>query len=246
MYEHLEGVVKAAGFYYEDELKTIREADKVAVEYGDDRFDFGVACTDRHIRIVRRGSRLSNFHEWYWGFMPSAQGVLTTVASILTDELHRKVDVQRAAFQFHFVIHDLRDENTSTLVRNSAVMRKLLKGFPDDRGMITDNPNVVSSLGRVDVNLSRFVGEPGRRRRLRFGVEAPANLEYSTLWFSFSYGGESYTEATTGKREGFDPNVFLSEYEQAYVGFLRDCALTGFLEWLMRGYTFKSSSGNLP
>jgi hypothetical protein len=178
--------------------------------------------------------------------MPSAQGVLSKVSTILTDAMGRKIDIQTASYQFSFLIYDFCLETTDHKVRNSEIMRKLLKGFPDEQGAITDLPNVIQSLGRVDVNLTRWIGSEGSRRRLGYSVRAPANMNYSSLWFNFSYMGESYTDAETNIREAFNSSTFLSEYDDAYTSFLRDNAINGFLEWLLRGYRFKSTSGNLP
>ncbi len=244
--ESLRDVVRAAGFFFEDELQAVREAGGVGVRYADDRFAFLVGCTPNTIIISREGSRLSNFHNWYTAFMPSAQGVLTKVATILTEETNRRIDILRAGYRFNFLIYDICSETTNKRVRNSEIIQKLLKGFPDDQGMITDSPHVLESLGRVDVSMMRWIGDEGNRRRLGFSVEAPGNLGYSSLWFTFSYLGESYTSPETDEREAFDPNTFLSEYVEAYVSFLRDSAINGFMEWLLRGYHFKSTAGDLP
>lgn len=246
IYESLRDVVQAAGFYFEDQLKTTRQVNGVAVEYSDDQFDFVVVCQENQISINRRGSRLSNFHAWYQGLMPSAQGILANVANILTEETHRKIDILRASYRFQFLIYGMHTDTGNRSVRNSEIMQKLLKGFPDENGTITDSSTVLSSLGRLDVDLSRWIGLPNNRRRLHYSVEAPGNQAYSSVWFSFSYIGESYTDPSTGSREAFDPNGFLGEYDQAYQMFLRDSAINGFLEWLMKGYYFRSTSGNLP
>jgi hypothetical protein len=247
LYENVHDVVQAAGFYYEDTLKCSREPDGVAVSYPDDRFGFAVTCSEKAIRITRTGSRLSNFHDWYKAFMPSAQGVLTKAATILSEETATKISILLARFRFDFLIYDLATEGAQRKsVRNSEIMQKLLKGFPDDQGMITETPNVLASLGRVDVDMTRWIGEEGSRRRLGFSVEAPGNLEYSTLWFNFQYMGETYTSPETGTREPFNPSDFLTEYAPAYVSFLRDNAINGFMDSLLHSYYFKSTAGSLP
>lgn len=246
LYDKLRDIVGAAGFFYEDLLKSTREVEGVQVDYPDDRFEFGVVCTEKAVIIKRSGSRLSNFHDWYTAFMPSAQDVLTKATTILSEESGREIKILRTSFRFSFLIHDIEAETTHKGVRNSEIMSKLLKGFPDDQGTITESPHVLASLGRVDVNMTRWIGEEGNRRRLRFSVEAPGNLAYSTLWFTFEYMGETYAAPEGGRREAFNPNEFLTEYEQAYVTFLRDNAINGFMEWLLRGYYFKSTAGSLP
>jgi len=246
IYENLRDVIQAAGFYFEDELKASRSVDRFSVSYEDDRFGFAVVCTEKSIIIQRSGSRFNNFHDWYRAFMPSAQGVLTKVSTILTEELHRKIDVLRASYQFDFIIHDMYLESTDQKVRNSEIMRKLLKGFPDEQGSITDSPDITDSLGRMDVNLNRWIGSEGNRRRLMYNVQAPGNMNYSSLWFTFAFMGESFTDPETNTREAFNSSAFLSEYDAAYSSFLRDSAINSFLEWLMRGYRFKSTAAGLP
>jgi len=246
LYENLRDVVQAAGFYYEDELKALVEAGGVGIEYRDDKFAFGLACTSDKIIIKRPGSRFSNFHDWYVSFMPSAQSVLAKTITILSEETGRKIDILRSMYRFNFLIYDLESENTRKRVLNSEIMRRLVRGYPDERGMITDSPAILGNLGRVDVNLTRWIGEEGNRRRLVFAAEAPGNLQYSTLWLRFEYIGETYTSPDDGHREPFSPNEFLTEYTQAYVSFLRDIAINGFMDWLLRGYYFKSTAGPLP
>ena len=246
IYERLREVVKAAGFHYEDELRQVRRTTEVGVEYADDRYDFAVRCSESQIAIERRGSRLRNFHDWYSALMPSAQGIMSSISTILSEETNRKVDLLRVSFRFSFLVHDLIAENTGQPVRNSEIMQKLLKGFPDDNGRITDNPAVLGSVGRADFAATRWLGEKGSRRLVRFQVEAPANMGWSSLWFTFSYGGESYTSPDGLSRESFDPNGVLSEYYPAYVTFLRDSAINGFMEYLLRGYQFKATPTYLP
>ncbi len=246
LYETLRDVVQAAGFYNENILESARGIKGVEVSYPDDRYNFSLSCEGNQISIRRRGSRLSNFHNWYTSFMPSSQGVLTKTLSVLSEETGRKLDILRAGYFFKFLIYDIEAEATHKRVRNSEIMQKILKGFPDDQGMITDSPNVLGSLGRIDVDLSKYVGEEGRRRRLQFSVQAPGNLQYSTLWFTFAYIGETFNSPEDDHREPFNSGEFMTEFTSAYTTFLRDNAVNGFMEWLLRGYYFKSSSGILP
>lgn len=246
MFEQLRDVVKAAKFHYEDELRPVRRSREIGVEYADDRYDFAVLCSEDNIVIQRRGTRLSNFHEWYSALMPSAQGILTNIAAAVSDLTGHKIDIMRARYSFEFIVYDLIAENTNKPVRNSEVMAKLLRGFPDDAGAVTELPAALSSMGRADVAISRWVGVPGHRRVLRYSIEAPANMGWSSLWFKFSYGGESYSAPESNLREAFDPEAFLAEYDTAYVEFLRDKAINRFMEWLLHGYHFKSTASSLP
>lgn len=246
LYDHLRDVVRAAGFYYDNELRPIRRRNEVGVEYADDRFSFTVKCDDDTIFIERSGSRLDNFHDWYSAFMPSCQGIITTFASILSEETKRKVDVLRARYLFRFVLFELSAENTGRAIKNAEIMRKLVRGYPDDNGLLTDEPALLSSIARTDYNAHRWIGTEGKRRLMKFRVEAPANLAWSSLWLTFTYGGESYTSPDGELREAFVPESVLGDYDRAYAGFLRDAAINGFTEWLLRGFQFKSSPGLLP
>jgi hypothetical protein len=250
LYDNLIEVVRAAKFYYEDQLSTSTEVDGIKVTYSDDRYPFSVECNVNYIIIRRRGCRFPNFHDWYKAFMPSAQSVINNAVTILSAETGRSILPLRASHRFKFLIYDIRSTETDDKVRNTEIVQKLLKVFPDDSGHLADpitEPEVLASMGRLDVNLIRWIGSKDNRRRLRFSVEAPGNLNYSTLWFTFEYAGESYTSPDEyNLREAFNPDVFLTEHSQAYVSFLRDGAINKFMEGLLRGYNFKSSAGQLP
>jgi hypothetical protein len=244
LYDHLRDVVKAAGFYYDDELTPFRRGNGIGIEYADDIFAFNIRCNDSEIVIERRGSRLSRFHDWYLALMPSSQGLITTFATIVAEEQQRKIEVLRAQYKYEFVLSELVAENTGKRVKNAEIMRKLLKGYPDDNGLLTDHAALLDTIGRTDFHATRWIGEEGRRRLMRFSVEAPANSAWSTLWCFFGFAGESYTSPDGATREAFVPDSFLSEYERAYAQFFRDCAVNGFMEWLLAGFQFKTTIGH--
>ena len=246
VYDQLRDVVKAARFFYEDQLETIKGPDYIGVRYADDRYDFSVILTDKSIRLARSGSRLANFHDWYTALMPSAQGILSNATSVISSMAKgRQINPLRGGYTFHFVLYDITSETTGAKVKNSEIMQKLLKGLPDEKGRIVDAPVGLATMGRMDVSVTRWTGDQGKRRLLRFTVEAPANLGWSSLWFTLAYRGESYTSPDDGTREAFDSDKFLSEYPNAYVTFLRDSAINGFIEWLMHGYHFRTTAGDL-
>jgi hypothetical protein len=246
IYDHLRKVVSAANFFYEDQLRMRRGPDQITIEYGDDRFSFSVSCRDRSIVIERNGSHLRNFHDWYIALMPSAPSIITRVAEIMSLVTDQRVDILRASYQYNFLIYDIIPENGSGNVRNSVIMQKLLKGYPDDSGIVTDTTEVLSSVARADVSITRWIRVDDNWRSVRFKVEAPSNKNGTGLWFTFEYRGESYTSPETGIREAFSPQHFLNDYEAAYTKFLRDTALARFMESLLKGYIFRSSAHNLP
>lgn len=246
IFEQLRDVVRAARFYFDTELKASIDEDGVAITYADDRYDFRVVCQGSSIAIHRRGSSLSNFHGWYTALMPSAQGIVTNVANILSQESGRKLDIIRAQYHFKFLIYDIQPDNQTKTVRNSEIMRKLLNGFPDDSGRMTTVQDTLQTVSRADVSVGRWIGADQRRRLVRYSVEAPANMEWSSLWFHFTYGSESYTSPDTGVRMEVSAEGVLAEYEAAYIEFLRGCAINGFLESLMTGYRFRTTASDIP
>ena len=246
LYDHLREVVSAAGFYYDDELRPFRRGNAIGIEYDDDVYAFNIRCDDTEIVIERRGSRLSKFHDWYSALMPSSHGLITTLATIIAEEQQRRIDVLRGLYKFEFILSDLASENTGKPVKNAEIMRKLLKGYPDDNGLLTDHPALLATIGRTDFLATRWIGAEGQRRLMRFSVEAPANSTWSTLWCSFGFAGESYTSPDGASREAFVPDAFLSEYERAYTQFFRDCAVNGFMNWLLGGFHFKTTLGRVP
>jgi hypothetical protein len=124
-------------------------------------------------------------------------------------------------------------------------MRRIVKRMPNAQGVIVDADDIPDAIstGRIDIDMSRWIqGEDSDWRNEWFSVQAPGNLEWSTVWFTFELRSESYTSPITGERERFDPSAFLGEHEEAYLSFFRDRAVCSFLSSLMKGYEFRSSS----
>jgi hypothetical protein len=123
-------------------------------------------------------------------------------------------------------------------------MRKVLRGVPGDDGGLTEDDQVLSTAGRLDVSLSRWVFIQERYRLERYVLEAPANKGGAGLWLQFSYGGETHT--LDEERVRFDSDQFVAEGGHAYVTFLRDKALTRFLTSLLQDVPFRSATDTLP
>lgn len=249
LYDEVRRVIKAANFFHDYELSTVREPDRAGVTFDDDRYNFEVLWRNGRLLIRRRGSRLKNFHQWYMALMPSAGGIFTSAVAILGNALGRKMELLRAGFQFKFLLYDMTPDTLDAApVRNSEIMQRLVRGYPNARGVVTEAEALPDnmSMGRVDWAVSQWLGGEDQRRNVWYQVEAPGNLEWSSLWLTFQYRAESYTSPTDGTREDFDPDAFLREYEEAYIWFLRDRAILGFLASLLRGYSFKTTPGVLP
>lgn len=247
LYDKLQEIVKEAGFFYEDELEIVTSPEELAVQYRDDRYDFVITLRKGSINIQRRGSSFENFHRWYCSLMPFAHQIVTSALAIFHKQLpfERYMNALRASYAFQFILYDIVPNGKATPVKNAVIMQQLVKGSIGDDGTLTELEEALEATSRTDVNMSRWSGEEGNRRLLRYSVEAPANMEWKSLWVRFSYSGQAYT-SPTGEREAFDPTV-LNEWSEAYLGFLRDFALNGFLASLMHGYHFKTAtSSRLP
>lgn len=239
-YDHIIDVLRETGFFYEWELKVVRQADSVVVRYDDDRFDFQVAVGEQQIVIRKDRCALEDFHRWYGLFMPSAQGIIQAIQDSLSKASGRKVQILRVGFHFRVTLDQLKDQDGRE-VKNSDVMRRLLRRTPDLGGRIVEAETIEDpiTLGRQDVTISRWVG-PEPLRNEWFTIEAPGNREWSTLWFRFELRAEPYTRPD-GVRTSFDPGRFLGEYLTAYQEFFRDKALVGFLGSVLDGYSFRST-----
>jgi len=161
----------------------------------------------------------------------------------------------KGEYRFDFLLHTLRGSKSGQKVRNTEVIKKLVRGVPDDAGELSEDPVVLKEAGRIDVNLSRWVERKIRRpadeqavsawRLERYLTEAPANKEGAGLWMSFVYGGETYSFPDGSARVNFDSDRFFFEHG-AYVRFLRDKAIGRFLASLMYGTDFETSPDTLP
>lgn len=251
MYGVVLKAIEEAGFFQEDNLTIRSDTATASVVYGDDRYDFAVQVSHSpeesrqgQLAITRSGSRFEDFHRWYAAIAGQFPEMVKGVLSLLRDTTGREIRAFRGGFQFRFLLYDLRVGDAGRPIRNSDVMRKLIRGVPDDDGALSESDNVVNSAGRIDVNLSRWVRLRDRWRLERYVIEAPANKEGAGLWLSFSYNGETYTLGDSRIRFDLDP--FLSEGGGAYVTFLRDKALGRFLTSLLQDTTFRSSTDTLP
>jgi len=251
-YGHVREAVKKAKFFADEELSLSADAGTARVTYNDDRFDFAVLAQDGNIMLQRAGSNMEDFHAFYGRLCEHLPEMMKGCLSTISEVPKRSCEITRGRYIFEFLIYDIRSTESNRPIRNSEVIGKVITVVPGDDGALSplSEPNTLTRIGRIDANVSRWVkaAHAGGMRLEVYRLEAPANKEGTALWAKFSYGGETYTVPNLGDKErvSFNGNHFLEEYENAYIGFLRNKALDRFLRSLMTGCSFKSSASTLP
>jgi hypothetical protein len=263
MYDEVARAVEAASFYAYDRLKPIRSDYRVGVAFEDDDFAFTAAVdSDGDIVISRSGSSFRRFHEWYVRLMPSLESLISRVIAAVVEignatqrrdpekalEM-RDVTPVKVVYTFGFIAYDFRRPPSDAVERNAAIMTRLLGVVPQNDGHLVAVPRgnaaALEQYGRLDVGLSRWSDNPGGKARENYTVQAPSNRSHSSIWFYFSYTGETF-QAPDGTRHVFDASDFLKHFEIPYAEFLRDRALGGFLTDLTESFVFDTTTGGLP
>jgi hypothetical protein len=261
MYDEVLRVLEAARFYSYEQLKISQTQNTVGVVYEDDVFSFSLSIdSDGDLTLRRSGSSFERFHEWYVRLMPSLESLVSRLIQAIveevteerlghiTDQFARKFEIQpvRASFQFRFVAYDLHRPPSDNNERNLAVMTKLVDELPQESGHLAPvTRESFAEYGRMDVKLSRWSSHPMGWAREVYTVEAPANRNYSALWFDFSYVGETKDDAH-GVRTPLDASSFLKFIEAPYVNFLKERAIEAFLADLTDSFVFQTTAGSLP
>jgi len=254
IYEEAYELLGRAGLFRFDQLKRTSSPNSVGVRYEDADNDFILEISTRNeLVLLRTGSSMQRFYEWYRRIMPEVHTLYERVRSRLealskpADDTTRDITPARAMFVFKFVLHDFTQlARGSATVKNSSLMKAALSKVPSSDGTLTDlNDDQLGDLGRVDVAVSRWVMAPGGDIRELYRAEAPGNLDYGTLWLEFHYIAETRDDMQ-GKRSQPDFSQFLQRYDHPVSDFLRDRALHGFLADLTDGTAFKATPGLLP
>jgi hypothetical protein len=208
---------------------------------------------DGRLIITEDGADLEVFHEWFKTFAPSASTIFDAVTSALTtiifgpDNTQRSISPTQSGFTFWFIVHDfrkrLRDGDLSKdSYRNSELLLRLVRGYPDQSGVVRNDPSLLADVGRMDVSMARAFDFGTGPRLCWFHVEAPANMDYAGLWLRFEYNAHSVKSGALVPRTDLDAGrVFLEGYH-AYVLFLRDVVVNGFIDWLTQGYGFRAET----
>jgi hypothetical protein len=156
----------------------------------------------------------------------------------------RSQSVISVSYSFQVVAYDFVDRGRS--LKNYQVLSKLITQIPSLSGLITTLGDDTKDVSRLDYKVNLWDGEDGpSRRRLTYSVEAPSNRSFSGLWFSFSFGSETYTDPITGRREWSDPALLLEEHGRVY-DFMWKKGISGFMKSLLSHLVFKTTATYIP
>jgi hypothetical protein len=251
-YELLE---RARLFRFEDLVRTTADWG-VGVHYKDSDNEFHVELsTTSQLTLRRPGSSMKRFYDWYVRLVPEFHRLYEEVKRQLerdapvVDGAYRTVVPAQAGYMFKYVIHNFRVIERGQEpheVKNSALMKSLLRRVPDDEGKLVDLDDArLGDLGRVDVSVNRWIEGPGGTIREIYQAEAPGNLDYGSLWLNFHYIAETRSD-NDGNRDQPDFSLFLKRYDYPILEFLQRRALTGFLSAVTRDVSFQAAAGPLP
>ena len=262
LYYYLLGTLNAAGFHDPGELEIYYQEGRFRISYNDPEYGFSISFNETGwIEVDRDGSSLERFHAWYTKLMPGMQGIFNTIRSSVNEDINRNtgirradtddqehLNLQQASYEFQIIGYNFRQSNQKKRSSNLELMRKALTLLPNEEGRLSDSfAQDPTAFGRINYNVSRWVGAEHAKRREAYQVSAPSNNEWSSLWFTFNYIGDSYI-SPEGARSPFDDKDFVSARGALapYVGFLRNRALCGFISTLTEGYAFSTTPDILP
>jgi hypothetical protein len=193
--------------------------------------------------------------------MPSLQGIIETVKSAVNEEISRTTGVKRedvdeqdylqlqqAGYEFEVIAYNFQRTNARNKSGNLELMMRALTLLPDENGRLFNSVNQrPESFGRINYSVGRWTGPKEALRREIYEASAPSNNDWSSIWFTFSYIGDSNT-TPDGRRGAFVDRDFTTSRGAMvpYVDFFRDRALCGFVETLTEGYAFQTTPDILP
>lgn len=262
LYYYLLGILHATDFHDPQQLQVFYQEGGFKIVYEDPEYGFTVILSESGwFRLERDGSSLERFHQWYTKLMPSLQGIIETVKSAVNEEISRTTGVRRsesdeqdymqlqqAGYEFDVIAYGFRRSNAHGRSSNLDLMMRALTLLPDDHGRLTrSDEQKRESFGRINYSVGRWSGNGEARRREVYQVSAPSNNEWSSLWFTFSYIGDSYI-SPEGLRAPFVEKDFLTSRGALvpYVDFFRNRALCGFVATLTDSYEFSTTPDILP
>lgn len=262
LYYHLLGTLTAAGFHDPQQLEIYYQEGRFRIAYNDPEYGFMITFIENGwMEIERSGSSLARFHEWYVRLMPAMQGIINTIKSSVNEDIsdstgirrgdsddQDQLTLQQAQYEFEFVAYNFRRSNSRDRSANLEIMKRAFVLLPDADGRLGSSDNQdPDAFGRIDYTVNRWVGPVDARRREGYKVSAPSNNEWSSLWFTFGYIGDSYV-SPEGRRSPFNDRDFVTARGALvpYVSFLRDRAIRGFVETLTNGYEFVTTPDILP
>jgi hypothetical protein len=257
LYDEVSRALTAAEFHSLNRLKPVLTQRSVSVEFDDADYGFTLVFDeDGDLNLLRRGSSFARFYEWYRRFMPSLESLVSRVLQGILEEVTMGrpsgqsfspvLRPVRAQYRFRFIAYDFVRPPSDVVVRNSEVMTRLVQSLPGASGHLEGvSASAFEEFGRMDVNLNRWSPHPMGYCREVYAVEAPGNRGYSSVWFEFSYIGESREDAA-GERTAFDPSLFLSRVDVPIDQFLRQRAIEAFVQDFTEGFVFQTTPSSLP
>lgn len=244
LHDDLSKLLRQAEFYSEHRLEQKTGSDYFTVHYNDDIYDFQVSCHGNRIVLHKTGILLKTFHHWYHAAVPGVKTVFESLLSLMSSELKRNQGITGVSYEFGFVAYDFADGGRP--LKNFQVMNRLITLVPDSTGEIHPMSEDPNSISRLDYAANTWdVDAEGSRRRLTYAARAPANCNYSGLWFDFAYGSETYANPETGLREAAEPVFLLDEYERVY-DFMWHRAIDGFMKSLLNRIAFETTATYIP
>jgi len=262
LYYHLIGTLAAAGFHDPQRLEIFYQEGRFRVSYNDPEYGFTITFTEAGwIEINRSGSSLSRFHNWYVKLMPLMQGILNTIRSAVGEDISDStgirrgdsddpeyLNLQQASYEFQLIAYNFRESNARKRSPNLELMKRAFILLPGSDGSLAASESQdPEAFGRINYLATRWVGTSDMRRREVYEVSAPSNNEWSSLWFTFTYIGDSYI-SPEGERRPFNDQDFVSARGSLipYVDFFRNRAIIGFVSTLTNGYEFSTTPDIVP
>ena len=242
IFDNLRQVVISARFYYENQLVIVIDDDNVQVDYKDDVFDFSVRVTSDGMSLTKPGTDMKTFATWVYQMRDSIESIFQTALTAVNDFYgDRQLRFTTVRYEMKFMLSDFVECETAKSTNHAVLMTRLIKKYPDREGQLEDeNGSNLDNVARVDYGVHQWLGAGERARSVFFGVEAPANRNRSTLWFTFAYSGMSYT-SPNGERWKCNPAELLNE-AGPFLDFIKTRALGSFMKSLLDGYSFQTGT----
>jgi hypothetical protein len=244
LHDDISKLLRSAEFFSEERLEQKTGADYFTVQYEDDVYDFAISCYHNRLVLEKRGVLLRTFHHWYHAAVPGVKTVFDSLLSLMSTELKRNQAITSVSYKFRFVTYDFSSSGKPK--KNFQVLNRLITLVPGPTGDIASMSDEPKDISRLDYHANCWDSDGnGQRRRLSYSAQAPANRNYSGLWFDFAYGSETYADPETGAREASDPGLLLDEYERVYA-FMWHRAVGGFMKSLLNKIDFETTASYIP
>ncbi len=244
LHDDMIALLQTAQFYSESQLQQSKSADNFSILYKDDIYDFQVSVYQNKVVISKSGLKMQTFHFWYQSALPGMRTLVSSLLDLMEELLRRKMNVTNVIYRFGFVAYDFRKDAKEN--KNYQVLNRLITKIPGSDGMIESVEGSSTEISRADykVNVWDRNSSDGRLS-VTYDVSAPANRDYSGLWFNFLFGTQTYSDPDTGQRQREMPEQMLEEYDTVYRLLWRK-GIQGFMRSLLDGLEFKTTATYIP